>query len=159
MCVDAHVSCCARQRFALSVGDVLLGLGVAVLLGHAEVDDVDDVGRLGARAADEEVVGLDVAVDEVLLVDCLYAGQHLLGDHDDRLDGEAAVAVVEQVFQRRSEQVDDEDVVQTLLAEVVDIGDAGWRGVCQWAGRIGELHSNHSRQPTRILYVLYSSRN
>jgi hypothetical protein len=32
---------------------------------------MDDIGTLGARAADEEVVGLDVAVDEVLLVDGL----------------------------------------------------------------------------------------
>ena len=72
--VDAHVARGAGQRLALPVRDVLLGLGVAVLLGHAEVDDVDDVGRLGVGSADEEVVGLDVAVDQVLFVDRLHAG-------------------------------------------------------------------------------------
>lgn len=52
------------------------------------------------------------------------AAYHLLRDHDHRLDGEAAVAVVEEILQTRSEQVDDEDVVEALLAKVVDIGDA-----------------------------------
>lgn len=73
MCVDRHVTGSTGQRFSLAVGNVLLGLGVAVLLGHTEVNDVDDIGGLSARSADEEVVGLDVTVDEVLLVDCLHA--------------------------------------------------------------------------------------
>ena len=73
MCVDTHVSSSSRQRLALSVRDVLLGLGVTVLLGHAKVDHVDDVGALGAGTTNEEVVGLDVTVDEVLLVDGLDA--------------------------------------------------------------------------------------
>jgi len=71
--VDAHVARRARQALALAVRDVLLRLGVAVLLGHAKVDDVDRVGVLRPRPADEEVVGLDVAVDQVLLVDRLHA--------------------------------------------------------------------------------------
>ena len=72
MCVDTHVSSSTRQRLALAVRDVLLGLGVTVLLGHAEIDDVNDIGGLGPWAADEEVVGLDITVDQVLLVDCLH---------------------------------------------------------------------------------------
>jgi len=62
MGVDAHVACSARQRFAFSVRNMLLGLGVTILLGHAKVDDVDNIGGLGAGAADEEVVRFDVAV-------------------------------------------------------------------------------------------------
>lgn len=73
--IDTHVACCAGQRFALAVGDVLLGLGVSVLLGHAEIDDVDHIGRFGAGAADQEIVGLDVSVDEVLFVNRLDAGE------------------------------------------------------------------------------------
>lgn len=75
MGVDTHVASGTGQRLALSVGDVLLGLGVAVLLSHTKVDDVDDVGALGARTTNEEVVGLDVAVNEILLVDGLDAGK------------------------------------------------------------------------------------
>ncbi len=102
---------------------MLLRLGVAVLLSHAEINHVDDVSALRARAANEEVVGLDVTVDQILLVDGLDARQlfeksvgggkgclgthHLLCDHDDGLDGELSVAVVEQILQAGSEQVYD----------------------------------------------------
>jgi hypothetical protein len=41
MRVDAHIARCPAKAFALAVRDVLLRLGVAVLLGHAKVDDVD----------------------------------------------------------------------------------------------------------------------
>jgi hypothetical protein len=71
MGVDAHVASGTGQRLALPVGNVLLRLGVTVLLGHTKVDNVDNIGALGAWTANEKVVGLDVAVDEVLLVDGL----------------------------------------------------------------------------------------
>ena len=77
--VDTHVPRCPAQTLSFPVWDVLFRLGVPVLLGHAKVDDVDDVGRLGLRAADEEVVGLDVAVDEVLFMYRLDA-RELYGD-------------------------------------------------------------------------------
>jgi hypothetical protein len=73
--VDTHVTSSTRKRLALPVRDVLLRLGITVLLGHTEVDNVDHVGALGARAPDEEVVGLDVPIDEVLLVDGLDSRQ------------------------------------------------------------------------------------
>ena len=50
---------------------------------------------------------------------------HLLGYHDNRLDGELPVAVVEQVLQTGTEEVDDQDVVEALLAKVIDIRDPG----------------------------------
>jgi len=50
---------------------VLVGARVAELLGQAEVDDVDEVALLGQ--AHQEVVGLDVAVDEVFRVDVFDA--------------------------------------------------------------------------------------
>ena len=99
MGVDGHVTGCSAEGLALTVGNVLLRLWVTVLLGHAEVDDVNNVGGLGSGTTDEEVVRLDVTVNQVLLVNGLYARQHLLGDHDDSLGGEATVAVVEQVFE------------------------------------------------------------
>ena len=48
-----------------------LRFGISVLLGHTEVDDVDHVLALGTWSPNQEVVGLDVSVDQVLLVDCL----------------------------------------------------------------------------------------
>ena len=73
MGVDAHVARGAAERLPFAVGDVLLRLGVAVLLRHAKVDDVDDVRALCPRPADEEVVGLDVLMNEVARVNVLNA--------------------------------------------------------------------------------------
>jgi len=124
MGVDAHVSCGTGKRLPLAVRNVLLGLRVTVLLGHAEVNNVNNVGSFAVGPSDQEVVRLDIAVDEVLLVDGLHAGQHLLGDHDHGLDREATSAVVEEVLERGSEQVNDKDVVEAFLTKVIDIGDA-----------------------------------
>ena len=53
---------------------------------------------------------------------------HLLRYHDNSLDGKSSVAMIEQVFERRTKKVDDEDIMKALLAEVIDIRDAGYRG-------------------------------
>ena len=50
---------------------MLLRLGISVLLGHAKIDDMDNIGRLSIRPSNEKVVWLDITVDEVLLVNCL----------------------------------------------------------------------------------------
>jgi hypothetical protein len=66
---DGGVPCRARQVFALTERDVF-ALRVLVALGQTEVNDVDVV--LGAFiAANEEVVGFDVPMDDALLVDLL----------------------------------------------------------------------------------------
>jgi len=54
---------------------MLFCLGVAVLLGHAEVNDMDHVGMFAVRLADQEVVGFDIAVDQVLFVNRLDTRQ------------------------------------------------------------------------------------
>jgi hypothetical protein len=71
MCVDTHISGGTGKGFALPVRDMLFRFWVAVLLRHAEIDDMDDIGGFCAGSADQEVVGLDVTVDEVLLMDGL----------------------------------------------------------------------------------------
>lgn len=55
------------------------------------------------------------------------ASHHLFSNLDDSLQRESAATVVEEVFQRRAEQIDYEDVVKTLLPEVVHVGNAGCR--------------------------------
>jgi hypothetical protein len=59
--------------------------------------------------------------------DVIVDTHHLLGDHNNSLDGKLPVAVVEQILQAGAEQVDHKDVVEALLAEVVDVGDPGCR--------------------------------
>lgn len=122
--VDAHVARRARQALVLAVRDVLLGLGVDVLLGQAEVDDVDGVLPLGARAPHQEVLGLHVPVDEALGVDVLHARDQLDGDHEHRLECERAITQVKQVLQARPEQLQHHGIVLPTRAEVVDLRDA-----------------------------------
>ena len=78
--------------------DVLFRLWITVLLCHAKVNNVNNVLSLAARPTDEEVVGLDISIDEILLVYSLNTRQHLLCNHYHRLYREASVAVIEEVF-------------------------------------------------------------
>ena len=52
----------------------------------------------------------------------------MLGYHDNSLDGELPVAMVEQVLQTGTEQVDDQNVVEAFLAEIIDIRNPGCTG-------------------------------
>ena len=72
MGVDGSVTSRARQVLVLTVRDVEVSLGVTVLLGQTEVDDVDLVAALANTH--QEVVGLDVTMDEVTRVDVFHAG-------------------------------------------------------------------------------------
>lgn len=49
---------------------------------------------------------------------------HLFRSHTNSLDAEFAAAEVEEVFQVGAQKVDDENVVETLLTEMVDLRDA-----------------------------------
>lgn len=68
VCVDAHVPGSSGQGFSFSVWDMLFRLRIAILLGHAKVNHVNNICCFGTGPADEKVVGFDVAVDQVLLV-------------------------------------------------------------------------------------------
>jgi hypothetical protein len=124
--VDAGIAGGTSQVLVLTVRDVEVRLGVTVLLGETKVDDVDLVAALAN--AHEEVVRLDVAVDERLGVDVLDAGDELVGEQQDRLQRELAVAEVEEVLERGAEQVQDHGVVVALGAEPADEGDADTAG-------------------------------
>lgn len=71
MSVDTHVPGGSAKALSFAIRYMLLCLGIAVLFGHAKVDDVHQVGMFCVRSSDEEVVRLDVSVDQVFFVDCL----------------------------------------------------------------------------------------
>lgn len=56
-------------------------------------------------------------------MDVLDAGDELIGQQEDCLEGELAVAEVEEIFERRSEEVENHGVVVTLGAEPADEWD------------------------------------
>jgi len=63
VCVDAHVTCSARQTLVLAVRNVFVGHSVDVLLRESKVNHVNDVPTLRRLAANEKILRLDVAVD------------------------------------------------------------------------------------------------
>jgi len=70
--MNAHVTRRSRQTFVLTERDVLLRRRVDVLFGETKVDDVDDMLLPVGVPSNQEVLGLDVPVDEVLGVDIFY---------------------------------------------------------------------------------------
>lgn len=109
--VYAHVSGRSGQGLVLSVWYVLFRFRVDVFLRQAEVDDVDDGLFLRSGRADEEVFGLDVAVDDVSAVDVLDPLQDLIGDLQDGLQVELSLALREQLFQGGPEQLHHQGVI------------------------------------------------
>ena len=124
--VNRGIASGTGQVLILAVGDMEVGLGITVFLGQTEIDDVDLVATFAN--AHEEVVRFDIAVDEGLGVDVLDTRYELIGEQQDRLEGELAVAEVEEIFERGAEQVEDHGVVITLGAKPSDEGDADAAG-------------------------------
>ena len=100
---DGSIASRAGKVFAVFVRDVL-SLAVLVAFGKTEIDDVDVVSSR-VCATDEEVVGLDVSVNDALLMHLLYATNELHRNHQDSLEIEVPLAGLEEVFERWSKQV------------------------------------------------------
>lgn len=83
MGVDGGVAGSACEVLVLTVGDVLVRSGIAVFLGQAKVNDVDQVALFAK--SHQEVVGLHVSMDEVLGVDVLNSTDLEQGDKEQDL--------------------------------------------------------------------------
>ena len=59
----------------------------------------------------KEVVGFDVSVDEVLVMNEFNATYHLVGQHQHRFHGEPSGAEIEQILQGGTQQIHDQDIV------------------------------------------------
>lgn len=60
----------------------------------------------------------------------MLAAYHLFGYQNDSLQGESPPTHVKQVFERGAQQIDNEDVMETFLAEVVHVRDTGYKDGC-----------------------------
>ena len=76
MCVNRSIASCSREVLVLSVGDMEVGLRIAVLLSETKVDHIDLVPTLANTH--QEVVRLDIAVDKITRMDVLDAGNLVL---------------------------------------------------------------------------------
>ena len=113
--IDGSITGSSSQVLVLSVWDVEVRLWVTVLLGQTEINHVDLVSTLAN--AHQEVVRLDIAVNERLGVDVLNAGNELVGEEQDCLQGELAVAEVEQILEGRTKEIQDHGIVVALGSE------------------------------------------
>jgi len=119
MGVDGCVPGSSSQVLAITVGDVLSSLGVAEALGQTEVDNVNVMLLLAN--SDQKVIRLDISMQEMARVNEFNSLKHLIGQHEDGLQGELAFAIVKQVFERGAQQVNNHDVVVSFNAKPVNI--------------------------------------
>jgi len=103
--VNRRVSCSSGQVLSVLVWN-MLSLAVHVALGQTEIDDVDVV-PCRVVAANQEVVWLNVSMNDSFFVDLFDTVYELLGDHQDSLEVELALASLEKVLKGWSEQVHD----------------------------------------------------
>lgn len=113
MGVDRGVPGSSSEVLAVSEWDVL-AVGRLVALSETEIDDVDGVLGL-VVASHQEVVRLDVSMDDTFLVNDLDSLDHLHSDMQDSLKIELSAALLEQVFERLTEQVHHHDVVHLTV--------------------------------------------
>ena len=119
--IDTGITSGTSQVLVLTVRDMKVSLGVTVLLGQSEVDDINLVASLANTH--QEVVRLDITVDERFGVDVLDAGDKLICEEQDSLEGELAIAEVEKILQARSEEIKHHGIIVTLGSKPADEGN------------------------------------
>ena len=75
----------------------------------------------------------------------------MLCSHANSLDAELAAAEVEKVFQVRTQEVDDENVVETLLSEMVDLRNTDCT-VARGKGRDEHCAGSEKWENSRVTY-------
>lgn len=121
MGIDTGVPGGSRQVLILTVWNMKMRLGVAVLLGQTKINHVDLVSPLAD--AHQKVVRLDVTVNERLGVNILDPGDELIRQQEHGFQGEFAVAKVKEILQTRSQQIEDHSIVVTLGSKPADKRD------------------------------------
>jgi hypothetical protein len=113
MGVDGGVPSSSSEVLAIPEGDVLT-IRRLEALGETKINDVDSVFGL-IVTTNEEVVRFDITVDNALFMDNFDPLDHLNGDMQDSLEVEFATALLEQVFERLSEQVHHHNMVHLAI--------------------------------------------
>jgi hypothetical protein len=119
--IDGCITGSASQVLILTVRDMEVSLRVTVLLGETEIDDIDLISALAD--AHEEVIRFDITVDERLGMNVLNAGDKLIGEQQNGLQGEFPVAEVEEVLQTGSEKIKNHSIIVTFGTEPADEGN------------------------------------
>ena len=83
MGVDTGITSSTSQILVLTVGDMKMGLGVAVFLGKTKIDDIDLIAPLAN--AHQKIVGFDITMYEGFGVDVFDPRNELIGEKKHRL--------------------------------------------------------------------------
>ena len=126
--IETGVPGCSSEVLSVSERNVL-AIGALVALGEAEVNDVDCVLGL-VIAANQEVVGLDIAVDDSFLVHHLDPLDHLHRNVQDRLQVKLSPAFLELILQTFAKEVHHHHVIHfaifcLLASNKVQVGHCG----------------------------------
>ena len=138
--VDGGVAGSSSEILVLSVRDMKMGLGVTELLGETEIDDIDLIASLSD--AHEEVVGFDIAMNEISRVDIFDTRNlwqngvrkenkkeeatkdyQLISKEENGLETKFAVTEVEKILQRGPEEIKDHGIVVAFCAKPSDKGN------------------------------------
>lgn len=106
MRIDTHVSRRSTQALSLTIGNVLFGLGISVLLGHAEIYDMNHSCSLGTRTTDEEIVRFDIPINEIFLVNGLHSMQLDLVGLEGTIETWARTGATYHLFSRHAHGLD-----------------------------------------------------
>lgn len=113
--IDTRIATGAAKRETFGV---FAPLSIAGFLSQAEIDSIQYISL--PADTHQKIVRLDVAVEEALGMDVFDPRNGLIGDEEDGLERELSAAVVEQVFERRTEKIVDQYVEFALLSEPAD---------------------------------------
>lgn len=84
MSVNGSVASSSGEVFAFPVGDVF-AVPLNIPFGESEVEEEDFVGSFIIPYA--KIIGFDISMDEVSVVHVLNAGNHLVDQHENGLEG------------------------------------------------------------------------
>ena len=122
MRVDTGVPSRSCQVLVFAVWNVEMRLRVAVFLCKTEIDYIDLVAAF--TNTHQEVVWFDITMDEGFGVDVLDARDKLVGKKQDSLQGEFAVAEIEEIFQTRTQKIEHHCVIVTFGTKPANEGNA-----------------------------------
>ncbi len=147
--IDRRVTGGTGQRTALTLRNVLERSGVTVSLGKTEIDTVNEVA-VPAAAISNKVSRLNITVDQVARVHEFDTFKHLVGNHEDGLEGEPTPTLVELILKGRTEKIHNHEVVGILSSKVVNLSES--RGVLQFT--VDLVLVTQLRAPGSMLFEL-----
>jgi len=100
---------------------MLSGFGVSVPLCKPEIDHVYYI--LFFAMTNKEVIWLHISVNEMIVMEEFEALYHLISQHHSSFNGEFSFAVVEEIFQARTQKIHNHCIVISFNAKPMDRWD------------------------------------